>query len=54
MPITDYTVRSDKFEFEEEGVLSFPCCVCKWRPIPVDMPPCSQCGHNLSATDLED
>lgn len=55
MPLTDHTITGrDRFDPEEHGPFSFPCCACihRWRR-PTD-PPCSKCDHNIEAEPAED
>jgi hypothetical protein len=52
MPLSDWSVRRDKFEFEEKySALSFPCLVCVYRHIKPDEDPCRVCDHNVCSVD---
>jgi len=47
MPLIDYVVEHDKFEFDEVE-LCFPCCACKYREGNDYDEPCISCQHNLA------
>ncbi len=49
MSLRDYNVNRDKFEADEWGTMSFPCCACKHVRQSADMEPCRTCDHNVNA-----
>lgn len=49
MGLKEYIERSDKFEFQEDSPISFPCCCCMHIEKKQTDFPCNQCGYNMNA-----
>ena len=55
MPIDDYIVKSDRFiPIEHPAGLAFPCNICQYGKEDQFDFPCSNCGHNLNAKNLDE